>query len=132
MGKSSVLSLLVESLAREEQINRGTLRTSFEICWRWNVGDRRLSRWDRTPDLETSLIHHMVGGIGIAREGLHFDSSDGEPTHLIFLILAPQAMPRGSHSFACSWQQSVVNWWLNTRPVLHSCAMTSSQRSITL
>ena len=90
MGKSSVLSLLVESLAREEQINRehaeNLIRDLLEMERR---GSSAVKGGIALPHLETSLIHHMVGGIGIAREGLHFDSSDGEPTHLIFLILAP-------------------------------------------
>ncbi|MCA9112262.1 MAG: PTS sugar transporter subunit IIA [Planctomycetaceae bacterium] len=90
MGKSSVISLLVESLAREEQIHRehaeNLIRELMEMERR---GSSAVDGGIALPHLETSAVQHMTGGIGIAREGLHFDSPDGEPTHLVFLILAP-------------------------------------------
>ncbi len=42
------------------------------------------------PHARTSGVPTTVGALGISREGIDFESDDGKPCHLIFLIIAPQ------------------------------------------
>jgi len=42
------------------------------------------------PHARTAGVPTTVGALGISREGIDFDSEDGKPCHLIFLIIAPQ------------------------------------------
>lgn len=42
----------------------------------------------RLPDLDG-----VVGAMGISKEGVAFESIDGEPVHVVFLLLAEQGKP---------------------------------------
>lgn len=41
------------------------------------------------PHARTTGVPDLVGALGISDEGIDFESADGKPCHLIFLILAP-------------------------------------------
>ena len=41
------------------------------------------------PHARTIGVSGLVGALGISREGIDFESEDGQPCHLVFLILAP-------------------------------------------
>lgn len=42
------------------------------------------------PHARTSGVPTTVGALGISKDGIDFESDDGKPCHLIFLIIAPQ------------------------------------------
>ena len=42
------------------------------------------------PHGKAPNIKHLIGAVGISREGVDFDSLDGEPAYIFFLLLAPQ------------------------------------------
>jgi mannitol/fructose-specific phosphotransferase system IIA component (Ntr-type) len=41
------------------------------------------------PHARTNGVPELVGALGISSEGIDFESDDGQPCHLVFLILAP-------------------------------------------
>lgn len=41
------------------------------------------------PHGKLDAVGQLVGALGRARQGLDFDSIDGKPTHLIFMLVAP-------------------------------------------
>ena len=41
------------------------------------------------PHARTTGVTELVGALAISGRGIDFDSSDGKPCHLVFLILAP-------------------------------------------
>lgn len=43
------------------------------------------------PHASTDRLDDIVGALGIAPEGLPFDSLDGQPAHLVVLVILPQA-----------------------------------------
>jgi mannitol/fructose-specific phosphotransferase system IIA component (Ntr-type) len=43
------------------------------------------------PHLRTEAVYRFVGAIGLAPNGVDFQSLDGAPTKLIFLLLGPYA-----------------------------------------
>ncbi len=43
------------------------------------------------PHARTAAIQHMRMAVGVSQEGLGFDSLDGKPVYLFFLILTPAA-----------------------------------------
>lgn len=41
------------------------------------------------PHAKTTAASGMAMALGISKEGLDFESADGQPSHLIFLLVAP-------------------------------------------
>jgi len=41
------------------------------------------------PHARTTGVSSLVGALGISRKGIDFEGEDGQPCHLVFLILAP-------------------------------------------
>ena len=41
------------------------------------------------PHARTAGVTDLIGALGISKEGVEFEAADGQPCHLIFLILAP-------------------------------------------
>lgn len=48
------------------------------------------------PHAKTSAVGTLTAALGIRREGLDFDSADGKPTNIIFLLIAEENNP-GPH-----------------------------------
>ena len=64
-------TLIADTLAREEK------------------GSTGIGEGIAIPHAKTTGVGDLVGALGISREGIDFESSDGKPCHLVFLILAP-------------------------------------------
>jgi mannitol/fructose-specific phosphotransferase system IIA component (Ntr-type) len=41
------------------------------------------------PHARTAGLPELVGALAVSQDGIDFESSDGKPCHLVFLILAP-------------------------------------------
>jgi PTS system nitrogen regulatory IIA component len=41
------------------------------------------------PHGKLDSIHHLIGALGRSVPGLAFDSIDGKPTHIVFMLVAP-------------------------------------------
>ena len=41
------------------------------------------------PHAKTAATEEMVVSFGLSRQGLDFNSSDGKPTHFVFLVISP-------------------------------------------
>jgi nitrogen PTS system EIIA component len=92
MGKSSVISLLVETLAREEHIKRDHAEGIVaELLQRESHGTSAIGKGLAFPHLRTHDVEHFVGAIGVAPDGVNFGALDAEPTKLVFLTLSPWA-----------------------------------------
>jgi PTS system fructose-specific IIC component len=63
--------LLQDTLAREEK------------------GSTGIGKGIAIPHARTTGVTELVGALGISQSGVDFDAEDGQPCHLIFLILAP-------------------------------------------
>lgn len=42
------------------------------------------------PHGKTNAVDRVYGVIGLSRKGIDYDALDGEPVHLLFMMLAPQ------------------------------------------
>ena len=45
------------------------------------------------PHTKHQAVTKLVGTIGYCREGIEFDSIDGKPVHLVFLLVSPHGNP---------------------------------------
>ncbi|MHC4879140.1 MAG: PTS sugar transporter subunit IIA [Planctomycetota bacterium] len=92
-GKSSVFSLLVRSLAREERISRDHAEDIISKLLDGTHGTRSLTDRVAFPSLVTPYVDHVVGAIGVAPEGIHFEAVNGASIQIVFLTLHPNDSP---------------------------------------
>ena len=57
---------------------------------REHKGSTGIGKGIAIPHARTAGVKDLIGALGISEQGIDFESEDGQPCHLIFLILAPQ------------------------------------------
>jgi PTS system fructose-specific IIA component/PTS system nitrogen regulatory IIA component len=95
--KEAVIREMVESLqkagcfrdAEREDIVRAVLR-------REQLGSTGIGRGIAIPHAKYTAAHRMIGTLALSRNGVNFDSVDGEPVYVFVLLLSPQDKP-GDH-----------------------------------
>jgi len=60
-----------------------------DILEREYKGSTGIGKGIAIPHARTTGVKCLVGALGISRRGIDFDGDDGQPCHLVFLILAP-------------------------------------------
>jgi len=86
--KETVLEELVNLLEQSGNvINKRKLLT--DLINRERRASTGLSRGIAVPHVRTSYIRELTIAIARSREGLDFDSADGQPTHFFFVVVAP-------------------------------------------
>lgn len=71
------------------------------VMLRENMGSTGLEKGIAVPHAKTHKVSSLVLAIGIAPQGIEFDSLDGEPSKLFFLLVAPPSQA-GPHIEALS------------------------------
>lgn len=86
--KDELFEELVEVLVRNHpEYDRGeVLRAITEREAKMSTG---IGKGIAIPHGKTSIVKDLCGVIGISRAGIDYDSLDGEPVHVIFMLLAP-------------------------------------------
>ena len=93
--KKEALESLVEAMAnanpalREEEL----LQVLLE---REELGSTGIGDGIAIPHGKSQEISEIVSGFGLSKDGIEFDSLDGKPAHLFFLLVAP-ANSVGTH-----------------------------------
>ena len=64
------------------------------IMDREELGSTGIGRGIAVPHTKNPSITELTATIAIAREGVQFDSLDGEPVHVLFLLISPPDQPR--------------------------------------
>lgn len=87
--KTAVLRELAEHLARQHgEIDAGRL---VEVLWeRERLGSTAIGDGIAIPHGKLPGLTGVIGAFGRHVAGVDFDSLDGSPTHLFFLLVAPE------------------------------------------
>lgn len=87
--KEEVIKELLGILAEAEGIkNEDKL---FKILMdREALGSTGIGQGVGIPHGKTDSVKKLVGAFGISKNGIDFDSLDGEPTYIFFLLIAPE------------------------------------------
>ena len=93
--KEGVLREMVHSLAQvEKQVHEERL---MEILLeRESLGSTGIGEGVAIPHGRSKEVNKMLASFGRSLRGIDFQSLDGKPTHLFFLIIAPEN-PAGMH-----------------------------------
>ena len=86
--KKGVLSELTASLAEASGVKQEELlRVLLE---RERLGSTGIGGGIAIPHGKLKLLQSLLMGFGRSRKGVDFDAMDGKPTHIFFLLLAPE------------------------------------------
>ena len=94
-SKSAALAGMVSGLAQAlPDVDTGRLLTALEA--REAIVTTGIGRGVAVPHTDLDSISEPILAVGVFPEGLEFDSLDGEPTHVVFMLLGTPHAP-GRH-----------------------------------
>lgn len=87
--KEGVITELVDLLAKAEDIkNKDELVRA--LMTRESLGSTGIGQGIGIPHAKSSNTKSMVAAFGLSQKGVSFDSLDGEPVYIFFLLIAPE------------------------------------------
>jgi len=89
--KEDTLKELVGLLVESGDIDKKDKAKIVELLkMRESLGSTAIGHNVGIPHAKTDCVKNLVGAFGLSRKGVDFDSLDGEPVYIFFLLLAPQ------------------------------------------
>ena len=85
--KGAIAELL--SLLEKNKYIKDSKKILETVMEREKLGSTGIGQGIAVPHAKTEQIDNLVGALGISQNGVDFDSLDGEPVYIIFLLLAP-------------------------------------------
>lgn len=87
--KEGVIRELVDILAKAEDIkNKEDLIKA--LMTRESLGSTGIGQGIGIPHAKTANVKNLVAAFGLSQKGVNFDSLDGEPVYIFFLLIAPE------------------------------------------
>jgi PTS system nitrogen regulatory IIA component len=86
--KKGAISELVQILASAKKIKRPEEVISV-IMEREKLGSTGIGQGVAIPHGKTDIVPQQVGALGISQRGVEFNSLDGEPVYIVFLLCGP-------------------------------------------
>ncbi|HLF18113.1 MAG TPA: PTS sugar transporter subunit IIA [Candidatus Omnitrophota bacterium] len=88
--KSGVIEELVNLLIKTEAVDKRHKKKVLEVLTaREALGSTAIGQGIAIPHGKCDCVKKLVGCLGISKQGINFDSLDGEPAYIFFLLLAP-------------------------------------------
>lgn len=89
--KPGVIRELVQLLVRAGEIKPSEEEKIVPVLLaREALGSTGIGQGVGIPHGKSNAVRQLVGSFGISRYGVNFDSLDGEPAHIFFLLIAPE------------------------------------------
>jgi len=89
--KKTVISELLDVLVSSKQINPAKKDELIRVVMdREALGSTGIGQGVAIPHGKAPSVKKLVAAFGISHKGMNFDSLDGEPAYIFFLLLAPQ------------------------------------------
>jgi PTS system nitrogen regulatory IIA component len=86
--KKEVLDELVAPVARLTAVDRGEL--VHVLLERERLGSTGIGGGIGIPHGKLKNLDNLIVGFGLSRQGVDFESLDGEPTRIFFLLVTPE------------------------------------------
>jgi len=88
--KPDVIAELVDLLIGAGLIDKKYRKKVLEILMaREALGSTAIGQGIAIPHGKCDCIKKLVGCLGVSKQGINFDSLDGEPAYIFFLLVAP-------------------------------------------
>ncbi len=89
--KEEVIKELVDSLVFAEEIEKRCRNKLIDaLMTRESLGSTAIGQGIAIPHAKSDCVDKLVAAFGISKKGVDFDSLDGEPAYIFFLLVAPQ------------------------------------------
>lgn len=89
--KEEVIRELVQLLVKAGALKERDVSKFVQILLdREALGSTGIGQGVAIPHGKSSCVSELVGAVGISKAGLNFDSLDGEPAQIFFLLVAPE------------------------------------------
>ncbi|MEW6101138.1 MAG: PTS sugar transporter subunit IIA [Candidatus Omnitrophota bacterium] len=89
--KEDVIKELVDSLINAGEIEKRSRNKLIEALMnRESLGSTAIGQGIAIPHVKSDAVSQLVAAFGLSKRGVDFDSLDGEPAHIFFLLVAPQ------------------------------------------
>ncbi len=90
-SKEDVVRELVGLLAAVGSIkDKDVNKLVQSLLKRESLGSTGIGQGVAIPHGKSDCVTRLVGAFGVSQSGVNFDSLDGEPVHLFFLLVAPE------------------------------------------
>jgi PTS system nitrogen regulatory IIA component len=91
VNKTDAIKELVDLLIAAEELDKKEKAKVVELLVaREALGSTAIGHNVGIPHAKTDCVKELVAAFGLSRRGVDFDSLDGEPVYIFFLLLAPQ------------------------------------------
>lgn len=88
--KADVIAELVDLLVSSGSIDKKHRKKVLEILMaREALGSTAIGQGIAIPHGKYDSVKKLVGCLGVSKNGINFDSLDGEPAYIFFLLVAP-------------------------------------------
>ncbi len=89
--KEEVIKELVDSLVNAGEIEKRFRNKLIEaLIARESLGSTAIGQGIAIPHAKSDCVEKLIAAFGVSKKGVDFDSLDGEPAYLFFLLVAPQ------------------------------------------
>ena len=89
--KEEVIKELVEALVNADEIEKRCRNKLIDaLMARESLGSTAIGQGIAIPHAKSDCVEKLVAAFGLSKRGVDFDSLDGEPAHIFFLLVAPQ------------------------------------------
>jgi len=86
--KKAALEELVALLVAEKKVQDGPAAVQI-LMEREKLGSTGIGQGIAIPHVKTDQAKVVVAAFGLSKKGISFDALDGEPVHIVFLLVAP-------------------------------------------
>ncbi|MCX5781961.1 MAG: PTS sugar transporter subunit IIA [Elusimicrobia bacterium] len=87
-GKKEAITELVDLLQKCKKIKK-TAEVIDTIIEREKLGSTGIGQGVAIPHGKTDSVSEQIGALAISQKGVEFNSLDGEPVYIIFLLVGP-------------------------------------------
>lgn len=91
VNKNDAIKEMVDLLIAADEIDKKDKAKVVELLMaREALGSTAIGHNVGIPHAKSDCVKDLVGAFGLSKKGVDFDSLDGEPVYIFFLLLAPQ------------------------------------------
>ncbi|MDD5592889.1 MAG: PTS sugar transporter subunit IIA [Candidatus Omnitrophica bacterium] len=89
--KEEIMKELVDALINAGEIEKRYRNKLIDaLMARESLGSTAIGQGVAIPHAKSDCVDKLVAAFGLSKKGVNFDSLDGEPAYIFFLLVAPQ------------------------------------------